>query len=211
MKQIPTIINAALPVIIKVIEQTSWNRYKLKFGATTLSTKSMVGLEVGSEYYANIGSQNGGVIGINGLVKRQNDDYLENGVELLENLLQNGDISWLKNKIKNELINPKSQNEFIIYSQMLLALRDSVISVPFFYENRYGLCQIKFSSQTMLYLMFGSFAPLLAEIKNAKFNQIITPYSSFSKALGNAFGCEYLVEKIQPLWQNKANFVDFKG
>lgn len=211
MNQIPTIINAALPVIIKVIDHTSWNRYKLKFGATTLSTKSMVPLEVGSEYFANINSQNGGVISINSLTKRQNDNYLENGIELIENLLQNGDISWFKDKIKNELINSKSRSEFEIYSQMLLALKDGVISVPFFYENRYCICQIKFAPKTQFYLMFGSFAPLLAFIENAKFNKIITPYSSFSKALGKALKCEYLVEKIEPLWQKKENFVDFKG
>lgn len=211
MNNIPTMINAALPVIIKVIEHTSWNRYKLKFGTTTLSTKSMVPLDVGSEYYANINSQNGGVISINGLIKRMNDDFLENGTNLIENLLEDCDITLFKEKIKNELVNSKNQDEFKIYSQMLLALQDNVISVPFFHDKRYGLFQIKFGTQTQFYLLFGSFAPLLALINGNKFIKITTPYASFSRALGQVLDCEYTTEKIMPLWQNKENFVDFKG
>ena len=68
---IPTMINSSLPVIIKVLEQTRFNRYNIKFGTKTISTTSYKDLEVGSEYYANIGSQSGGMISINSLIKRE--------------------------------------------------------------------------------------------------------------------------------------------
>ena len=54
-----TIINASLPVIIEVLEKTSWWRYNLRFGKRILSTKSQRGLQVGELYVANVGKDQG--------------------------------------------------------------------------------------------------------------------------------------------------------
>ncbi|QQF51560.1 hypothetical protein [Campylobacter fetus] len=210
--RIPNVINASLPVIIKVIEKTGYNRYHLKFGSKTVSTKSEPKLEVGEEYFANIRSQSGGVININGLIKRENiGEYLENGSELLEKILSNRNISWLIPYIKTKLANPKNENEFLIYSNMILALNDGVINVPFFYEKRSGLAQIKLGEEILFYLLFSNFAPIIASIKNGRILTVQSAYLSFSKTLGEALGCEYKKADIRPFWVKKSNFLDFKG
>ncbi len=210
---IPTMINAALPVIIEVAEHTGFNRYNLRFGKKTLSTRSYTTLEVGEEYYANIGTQSGGVIGINTLTPRPKGAYLQGGASLLEELLANGDANEFRAKIKAALADTKDANEFRAYSQMLLALGEGVISVPFFYENRYALAQFKFENALKgeFYLLLGSFAPLLARFEDGAITRVATPYESFSKPLGEALGCEWAVAKIAPLWSEKKNFLDFEG
>ena len=98
---IPAMINSSLPVIIKVLEQTRFNRYNIKFGTKTISTTSYKELDVGSEYYANIGSQSGGIISINSLTKRELiEPVLADGVSLIEMVANSKDLSWLIPYIK---------------------------------------------------------------------------------------------------------------
>lgn len=205
------IINASLPVIIKVIEKTGYNRYNLKFGSKFLSTKSQRDLEVGGEYFANIGSQSGGVININGLIKRQSHHCLEDGASLVEYLLANGDLDLFAKEIKNRLATAKNSTNFSIYASMILALESGIISVPFLYENRYALIQIKLGDPLELYLLFDNFAPFKALISEGKFIKITTPYKSFSSAFYNIFGCTCEVGNVEPFWQQKENFLDFRG
>lgn len=207
-----TIINASLPVIIEVLEKTSWWRYNLRFGTRTLSTKSQVPLEVGELYYASINTTTGGAININTLQKRPSGAYIEGAEQILESVMQTGDITPAFDAIKTALALCDDASTFELLCQSLLALNSGVLSLPFYYNNLYSLAQIKsFEKGLELYLLFGSFAPLLARIEGGKISEIITPYASFSHALSVVLGTKCAVAKVEPLYKGSKNILDFKG
>lgn len=207
-----TIINASLPVIIEVLEKTSWWRYNLRFGARTLSTKSQVPLEIGALYFANINHADGGVISINSLKKRPNDAFIAGGEQILEQVIESGDMSLAFEMLKNRLALCDNASEFDTLCATLVALNSGVLSLPFYYENLFCQAQIKSSGAGIdFYLLFGSFAPFIAHIENAKITHISTPYESFSRALSKVFACDYETKDINPLWVNNKNILDFKG
>ncbi|MCR8695674.1 MULTISPECIES: hypothetical protein [Campylobacter] len=199
---IPTMINSSLPVIIKVLEQTRFNRYNIKFGTKTISTTSYTDLEVGSEYYANIGSQSGGVISINSLTKRSIiEPVLDGGANLIEMVANSQNLSWLISHIKNKMANPVSKDEFSIYADMIMALNENILHIPFYYDNRSALLQIQLNKNPKIYLLFSIFAPLIISIKDGKFNLISSQYPSLGKALASELKCEFEIKAVAPLWQ----------
>ncbi|MCR8678323.1 MULTISPECIES: hypothetical protein [Campylobacter] len=199
---IPTMINSSLPVIIKILEQTRFNRYNIKFGTKTISTTSYTDLEVGSEYYANIGSQSGGVISINSLTKRSIiEPVLDGGANLIEMVANSQNLSWLISHIKNKMANPVSKDEFSIYADMIMALNENILHIPFYYDNRSALLQIQLNKNPKIYLLFSIFAPLIISIKDGKFNLISSQYPSLGKALASELKCEFEIKAVAPLWQ----------
>ncbi|ARR00786.1 hypothetical protein [Campylobacter porcelli] len=199
---IPTMINSSLPVIIKVLEQTRFNRYNIKFGTKTISTTSYTDLEVGSEYYANIGSQSGGVISINSLTKRSIiEPVLDGGANLIEMVANSQNLSWLISHIKNKMANPVSKDEFSIYADMIMALNENILHIPFYYDNRSALLQIQLNKNPKIYILFSIFAPLIISIKDGKFNLISSQYPSLGKALASELKCEFEIKAVAPLWQ----------
>lgn len=199
---IPTIINSSLPVIIKVLEQTRFNRYNIKFGTKTISTTSYKDLEVGSEYYANIGSQSGGMISINSLTKREIiKPVLDDGVALIEMVASSQNLSWLIPYIKSKMANPISKDEFSIYADMIMALNENILHIPFYYDNRSALIQILLGKNPQIYLIFSLFAPMIISIKDGKIRLVSSPYVSLSKALADELGCEFEIKQVSPLWQ----------
>lgn len=199
---IPAMINSSLPVIIKVLEQTRFNRYNIKFGTKTISTTSYKDLDVGSEYYANIGSQSGGVISINSLTKREIiEPVLADGVSLIEMVANSKDLSWLIPYIKTKMSNSLSKDEFSIYADMIMALNENILHIPFYYDNRSALIQISLNKNPKIYLIFSLFAPVIISIKDGKFNLISSQYPSLSKALASELKCEFEIKNISPLWQ----------
>lgn len=210
--QIPTIINSSLPIIIKVLEKTGYHRYNLKFGNKNLSTKSLKELEIGSEYYANINSQSGGVININGLIKRNViSEFLDDGTDLLQKVLNSKSLEWLFNFIKLKLANSLNEKEFKIYTDMVLALNEHIISIPFLYEKEGALIQIELSKIIGVYLDFDRFVPFKALIKNGKFIKIASAYPNFNKTLSEALNCPYDNIFVEAFWSKKGNLLDFKG
>lgn len=218
MKQV-TMINASLPVLIEVLEKTSWWHYNLRFGTRIVSTKSQKPLEVGAKYYANIRTQSGGVININSLFKRPNEAGLSDALSLAERVFsqgdensQNADFSWLFEEIKNRLLSCKSVSDFEILCDMLLALKNGVISLPFIYEGNYCLIQMRaFSAGLELYLLFGTFAPLILRVKNGAFCGLATPYASFSALLAKELKCEIFECEIAPFYSQNSGIFNLKG
>ena len=199
---IPTMINSSLPVIIKVLEQTRFNRYNIKFGTKTISTTSYKDLEVGSEYYANIGSQSGGMISINSLTKREIiKPVLDDGINLIEMVASSQDLSWLISYIKSKMANSISKDEFSIYADMIMALNENILHIPFYYDNRSALIQIRLDKNPKIYLIFSLFAPIIISIKDGKIRLVSSPYASFSKALADELKCEFEIKSVSPLWQ----------
>lgn len=199
---IPTMINSSLPVIIKVLEQTRFNRYNIKFGTKTISTTSYKDLEVGSEYYANIGSQSGGMISINSLIKREIiKPVLDDGINLIEMVASSQDLSWLIPYIKSKMANSISKDEFSIYADMIMALNENILHIPFYYDNRSALMQIRLDKNPKIYLIFSLFAPIIISIKDGKIRLVSSSYVSLSKALADELKCEFEIKSVSPLWQ----------
>lgn len=199
---IPMMINSSLPVIIKVLEQTRFNRYNIKFGTKTISTTSYKDLEVGSEYYANIGSQSGGMININSLIKREIiKPVLDDGINLIEMVADSQDLSWLIPYIKSKMANSISKDEFSIYADMIMALNENILHIPFYYDNRSALMQIRLDKNPKIYLIFSLFAPIIISIKDGKIRLVSSSYASLSKALADELKCEFEIKSVSPLWQ----------
>lgn len=207
-----TIINAKLPVIIEVLEKTSWWRYILRFGTRKISTKSQVPLEVGALYYANINTANGSVVSINGLFKRPNGAFISGGEQILEKVIESGDISIAFDEFKNRLVLCDEASELDTLCESVIALNSGILSVPFFYENYYCLAQLSSNGNGLdFYLLFSTFPPVLARIENGEICTIATPYSSLSDALGATLSCVSRTQKIEPLFKPTKNILDFKG
>ena len=234
MKQV-TMINASLPVLIEVLEKTSWWRYNLRFGTRIVSTKSQKSLEVGAKYYANIRTQSGGIININSLFKRPDGVGLNDALSLVERVFasisyeqnqanfntqnsknmqnpQNADCSWLFDEIKNRLLACKSVSDFEILCDMLLALKYCVGSLACAYDGFYCLAQMRaFSNALELYLLFGKFAPLIVRIRDGAFIGVATPYDSFSALLAKELKCEVFQTQIMPFYSQNSGIFNLKG
>lgn len=199
---IPTMINSSLPIIIKVLQKTRYDRYNIKFGTKTVSTKSLKELEIDSEYFANIGSQSAGMININSLIKRDEiKPVLQDGVELIQNIINSKDLLWLKPYIKNKMANTDSKDEFSIYSDMIMALNENIIHIPFFYNSRSALMQISLNAKMQIYLLFSIFAPVIISLRDGQIDIVKTPYPNLGKALADELKCQYQTQATAPLWQ----------
>ena len=111
------------------------------------------------------------------------------------------DLSWLIPYIKTKMSNSLSKDEFSIYADMIMALNENILHIPFYYDNRSALIQISLNKNPKIYLIFSLFAPVIISIKDGKFNLISSQYPSLSKALASELKCEFEIKNISPLWQ----------
>ena len=83
------ILNTSLPVSIKVVEKTGYNRYILEFNEKKLNTKSMKNLKIGGQYWGEISSGSENIV-IQNLYEKPNfipANTLLNGIDLIERLV----------------------------------------------------------------------------------------------------------------------------
>ncbi len=200
-----TIINASLPVIIEIIEKIGWGRYKMRFGTREVSTKSALTLQIGAHYFANIGSQNGGVIAINSLVKRVAPDlFLADGKEVLNALIA-GEISDWGQFLKLRLSNETSLDEFAALADMALAWGDGALHLAWHKNSKTNLIQIK---QNQIYALVGTMPPLLALVQNGQIAHIASPYLAVATAVAGELGCAYSLRDAAPLWSRGRGLLD---
>lgn len=207
------ILNNSLPLNIKVLEKTSYNRYLLRFGNKTLSTKSMKNLNVGGEYWGEI-SQNGNLISVSNLMEKPNIGYLlENGSSIIEKIIYEKSLSSFYELCINMLISSKDKANFDLWSDIFMALSENVIHIPFVYEGFPQLFQLKKSGNMMqIYLIFLNYAPLLFLYQKQRLISIKTPYSTVASLLKSFFDVEIKIDSnFNMLWKKSINFVDFKG
>ncbi|CAD7286769.1 hypothetical protein [Campylobacter suis] len=208
------LLNTSLPVSIKVTEKTGFNRYNLKFHNRNLSTKSQKQLKVGANYWGEIESANDMIV-IKNLYEKpefNESEFLEDGLSFIENLVTNNTLEWLYERVYKELISANSKESFEIYTNILLALQNNTVHIPFIYSGIFGIFQLKKeASLTRIYLLFSNFAPLIFEIKNGNIIKIQTPFSKVARALKQAFIAEILVGDVKPFWQKQTNIIDLKG
>ena len=207
-----TIINASLPVIIEVLEKTSWWRYNLRFGKRILSTKSQRELEIGELYFANVGKDQGGVININKLIKRQRGVYISGAQGWIERIIDSGETDFLFDELKTSLALCDDALSFDALLESLMALQKGIVSLPFVYNELFCLFQLRKNGvKCELYLLFGSFAPIIIGIESGQIVEAQSPYASLSAALAKALKVKASVADTKPFFTASKNILDFKG
>lgn len=208
------ILNASLPISIKVTEQTGFNRYNLKFGNKTLSTKSTKSLRVGGEYWGEIGSGSENIV-IKNLYEKPDfkaHGTLRDGLNLIERLVRNPDIKWFYEYVFSNLAAAASKESYEIYVNMLFALQKNIVYIPFFYGLNLGVFQMKTAAnQSQIYLIFSNFPPILFEFKSSKIERITTPFSKLAKFLSEKFECEINIGEVREIYGAQNSIIDFKG
>lgn len=208
------IVNASLPVSIKVAEKTGYNRYNLKFGNRILSTKSLKNLKIGGEYWGEIGNGTESIV-IQNLYEKpifSHANALSNGLDLIEKLINEPNTKWFYDFIAQALATTKTKNEFEIYTEMLLALQKNVIYIPFIYGANVGIFQMRNSQkQNEIYLIFSNFPPILFSIKNGNITSIVTPFKKLSVYLQDEFGVKAEMKNVEQIYKLSSQIVDFKG
>ena len=207
-----TIINASLPVIIEVLEKTSWWRYNLRFGKRILSTKSQRELEIGELYFANVGKDQGGVININKLIKRQRGVYISGAQGWIERIIDSGETDFLFDELKTRLALCDDALSFDALLESLMALQKGIVSLPFVYDELFCLFQLRKNGvKCELYLLFSSFAPIIISIESGQIVEAQSPYASLSAALAKALKVKAAVADTKPFFTASKNILDFKG
>ncbi|WP_300701674.1 hypothetical protein [uncultured Campylobacter sp.] len=203
------IINAVLPVHMKVLEHISYNRYTLLLNSRKISTKSLIELELNAEYLAEIYEGKGGVLSFKNLSKKPNIIKYDDGLNLLLNFLE-GNVNF-KDFVLKKLIESENSLEFKIYKEMLFALAENIYHIPFVYEDKTCLFQLRKSAlQTELYLYFSVFGSLKF-IFDDKGLSLYTPFAKVAAFLSPRLKCEIYEDKnLKALFEFK-RLLDFKG
>ncbi|MDO5046072.1 hypothetical protein [Campylobacter sp.] len=207
------VLNASLPISIKVAEKTGYNRYMLIFHNKKLSTKSMKSLKIGSQYWGEISSGKENIV-IQNLYEKPNFSFngLKEGLNLIEKIINESDLAWFYEHISSNLANTNDKFEFEIYTDMLFALQNKTIHVPFIYGENFGVFQMKKSGQeSKIYLVFSNFAPLIFELRDFKISSITTPFKKVANLLRQKFECEIKIGEANEIYKPKATIIDFKG
>ena len=201
-------INSTLPIHMKVLAKSGYSHYTLLLNGKKIQTKSMIELEIGAEYLAELYMQNG-IIQFKHLFKCPKFELFDDGLALLIELLE-GKISY-KKYILQGLLEAKNAKYFKIYKEMLFASFENVYHIPFVYENKACLFQMKKRLKYLeIYLFFSVFGALKIIIDNEGLS-IFTPFLKVAKFLNEHLEFSVFTEaKIEPLFVFK-KFSDFKG
>ncbi|EAI4440582.1 hypothetical protein YZ38_00490 [Campylobacter lari] len=204
------IINSTLPVRMQILEKRAYNRYVLLLNTKKLETKSLIELEVGEEYLAEV-YEDKGVISFKNLLKKPKIRLFEEGTELIEKLLQEGDEkAWYKKFIIQRLMESKSAYEFEIYKEMFFAFFEGIYHIPFVYEGNRALFEAKKNGNILeVYLYFEIFGALKIIIDNGKITRIQTPFAKVAHFLNEYFKFE-VVNTLNPMFVFK-RLMDIKG
>ena len=165
----PTEFNATLPITIQVKKQINPIRFMIQLGRKEIEVKSYTPLEVGKNYKAII-NQTDSKIEIKNLTKLPNifnkfPDTIEYSVDdlLKDNPLKSTE--KYKTFLMHHLANASSKEEFIFFSQMLLALDQDIKHLFIKEGNKKSLIQIKPKKQKIsFYAYFSSLGGIGGDI-----------------------------------------------
>ncbi len=144
--------NAILPVNIDVKEKIDPTRYLLQIGKREISTKSLIDLEVGSKYWGVLKEDmRTNSINLSNLLKKPKLLNLKNQINLphfskeafLALISKENPKSELKALMLQSLANANSKSDFVILSNMLLALNENVFSFVLKEDNKNALFQLR--------------------------------------------------------------------
>lgn len=179
------LINSTLPIQIKVLSKSGFNNYTLMLNTKKIQTKSMIELEINGEYLAELYMQDG-IMQFKNLTKKPKITRFDDGLALLVELLENN-LSF-KDYVVNSLINSKNTQEYEIFKEMFFAINENVYHIPFVFEDKNCLFQMKKGVKKLeIYLYFSVFGA----IKIILLDNDISIYSPFLKV------CNFLSENLK--------------
>lgn len=205
-----SLINSTLPIQMKVIARSGFNNYTLLLNHRQINTKSLIELEVGAEYLAELYTSKGGIITFKNLYKKPYIAFFDEGLALIVKLLEEPNFNF-KAFVLEALMSAKDATQFRIYKEMLFACFENIYHIPFVFENKPCLFQLKCESeQSELYLFFSVFGHLKFIIKNEQ-SELYTPFFKVTKFLSQHLNVPVVQEKsINALFEFKKR-LDFKG
>ena len=213
----PTDFNATLPITITVKKQLNPIRYILQLGNKEVETKSYNPLEVGAKYKANV-LQTDSKIEIKNLTKLPNIfNKFPNTIKYsIDDLLKDNPLESnekYKNFLLNHLSNASTKDEFLFYSQMLLAFNQEIKHLFINENNKKSLIQFKQHKRKLnfyayfehlgsiggeIYLTDEIYMILMVEFQNSfYFIQKYIDELSFNITIKN--------EKVKPLFEISEN------
>ena len=207
-------INSSLPLSILVSQKISFNRYILNFANKNLNTKSAKELNVGSKYWGEVQSQGENIV-IKNLYEKPrilDEDVLADGLNLIENLIENENLSWFYDHLFKSLSEAKTKDEMKVLAKMLFALQENVVHIPFIYNGINGVFQLKKEENDMkIFLIFSNFAPLIFKFKDEVLCEISTQFNNVDSLLKREFNANITVQNVSALWSKKEQIIDIKG
>ena len=207
-------INSSLPLSILVSQKIGFNRYILNFANRNLNTKSAKELNVGSRYWGEVQSQGENIV-IKNLYEKPrilDEDVLADGLNLIENLIENENLSWFYDYLFKSLSEAKTKDEMKMLAKMLFALQENVVYIPFIYNGTNGVFQLKKEEEDMkIFLIFSNFAPLIFKFKDEVLYEIATPFNNVASLLKREFNANITVQNVSALWSKKEQIIDIKG
>lgn len=202
-------INSTLPIQMKVLAKSGYAHYTLLLNRKKIQTKSMIELEIGAEYLAELYMEKGGAIQFKHLSKKPNFTFFEEGLTLIVEILE-GKIDYKKYLISS-LLECKDANIYQVLKEMLFASFENIYHIPFVFDGKACLFQMKKKTKFLeIYLYFSVFGALKILIDEGGVS-IFTPFFKVQKFLNEHLKFSVFQEKnIQPLFVFKKLF-DFKG
>lgn len=222
--------NSSLPITISVLKSLPMDRYKLLLGNREFTTKSHKKLEEKAQYWGNFGESKDGIITISGLVKKpsflQGDDSFFD-IDVSAFLSEYKETQYPNRNFKNWILanlalKDIEKYDFKSLTNMLLALNDSVIHLPFKSYNKPILVQFQssFTDELEFYLAYENLGPIRGKLLKSQNSSILyldilfeKTFLFLKKELKSKGGEFYMnINKdIQPLYSSDKMILDIKG
>lgn len=204
-----SMINSTLPIQMKVLAKSGYGHYTLLLNHKKIQTKSMIELEIGAEYLAELYMQEGGVIQFKHLSKRPSFGLFDEGLEWMIGILENK-INY-KNTIVKNLLECKELDRYQILKEMLFASFEDIYHIPFIFENKACLFQMRRKAKFLeIYLYFSVFGAMKI-IGDEQGLTLFTPFYKVQKFLNEHLEINVVQQSnIEPLFVFK-RFYDIKG
>lgn len=202
------LINSTLPILMKVVSKSGFGHYTLLLNHKEMKTRSYVELELGAQYLAEPYMQ-AGMIHFKHLLPCPQISHFEAGLELLIGLLEQ-DVDFHAYILEN-LAQCKDRDTYQVLKEMLFASFENVYHIPFIFEGRACLFQMRKRGKNFeLYLYFSVFGALKM-IGDEKEISLFTPFLKVQSFLSAHLEIPvYQKNGIEPLFTFKKLF-DFKG
>lgn len=225
--QTPKLYNAQLPLLIKVIAKLKGDTYLLQVGAQKIETKSHKALQIGERYWAEMAKSSLGHITLKNLIPQPkiiemfSHAPLQFSLQDLQELGKESDIfEGFKDFLSAKLAEAKSKEEFIFLGNLLLGLKNGVLSLVIGEKNE--VLQIKKIATNKV--RFSAIMPLLGIIEGEislphKHLSIKVLYEStkilLEKHLELLVGFNVasitLEKSLSPLYEYKESLLDVRG
>ena len=228
----PHKINSTLPIKIEVVSKLYGIKYMLKLGNVETETKSLKDLQVGMNYWGVMKKSSGNSIMLSNLTPQPKilefARFFDMDFRDLQKIMSDssGDIfKNLKNEIMTKLAGSNDRNEFWFWTNVLISMQQGVVTLPFRYEDKEFLMQLKKRYAKDVLDFYATF-PNLGEVEGmikafnkelflelkVQFPSVKALLQRESKELEGVTLTKIVVDdKIKPLYEFNNTLLDLKG